>query len=299
MKYYDIAILTDERYETNVSNNKYDENVLLEDSLFQEALEELGLSVVKVNWARKGFDWSSVKYAIFRSTWDYSDKFEEFSEWCEDVKNKTKLINPYKQIRWNMDKHYLKELEEKGINIPKSVFIEPGQKITLLELHNIYEWTHSVLKPAVSAGARHTYRLNKDYLDDYEVVFQNLIKKESMMLQPFLINIPLKGELSLMVMNGQFTHAVIKKAKQGDFRVQDDFGGSVEPHEATEEEIAFAEKVVLACDQLPLYARVDIVWDNDDQLALSELELIEPELWFRVEPNAAKVLAKGVKNLLV
>ena len=298
MKHYDIAILTESRYENPLIDNEYNTNVLQEDQLVKSALEKKGFSVIRMDWARKDFDWASVDYAIFRSTWDYAERFEEFRTWCEDVMKKTTLINSYQQICWNMDKHYLLDMEQKGINTPSSVFVEQGQKITLSELHTAYDWTKTVLKPAISAAGRHTYKLHKDHLEDYESLFQELITHESMMLQPFLTNVPLKGELSLMMMNGQFTHSVIKKAKAGDFRVQDDFGGSVESHKATQEEIAFAESVVKACDPLPLYARVDIVWDNDDQLALSELELIEPELWFRLCPEAADVLAEGIFDLI-
>jgi glutathione synthase/RimK-type ligase-like ATP-grasp enzyme len=298
MKLYDIAILTDNKYENPTSIDQYIENVMLEDEILRNALEAKGCSVVRVDWARKDFDWSTVKLAIFRSTWDYSERFDEFSKWCEEVNEKVQLSNSYEQICWNMDKHYLLDLNEKGVNIPQSVFVEPGQKITLQELHNAYGWNSTVLKPAISAGGRHTYKLSKNNLLDYENVFQELILKESMMLQPFLRSIPQKGELSLMILNGQFTHAVLKKAKTGDFRVQDDFGGSVAPHEPNSEEIAFAEKVVQACDEMPLYARVDIVLDNDGKLALSELELIEPELWFRFNSKAADVLAEGVAALI-
>lgn len=298
MKQYDIAILTDARYENPTTIDQYNENILLEDQILQKALEAQGISVIRVDWAKQGFDWSTVKCAIFRSTWDYSDRFEEFSQWCQMVKDKTQLINSFEQITWNMDKHYLKELESKGINIPESVFIEPHQKITLSKLHTAYRWSHTVLKPAISAGGRHTYKLHKDYLEDYESIFQELILEESMLLQPFLNSIRTKGELSLMVINGKYTHAVIKMAKEGDFRVQDDFGGSVEPYEPTTAEIEFAEKVVNVCDVLPLYARADLVWDNNGDLALSELELIEPELWFRFKPEAADELAARIANLL-
>jgi len=298
MMQYDIAILTDARYENPVTIDQYNENILLEDQLVQKALEGRGLSVIRVDWAKQGFDWSKVRFAIFRSTWDYSERFEEFSKWCEMVKDKTQLINSFEQITWNMDKHYLKELESKGINIPESVFIEPHQKITLSELHAAYRWSHTVLKPATSAGARHTYKLHQDYLEDYESIFQELILEESMLLQPFLDSISTKGELSLMVVNGKYTHAVLKKAKEGDFRVQDDFGGSVEPYEPTISEIEFAEKVVKTCDVSPLYARVDLVWDNNGDLALSELELIEPELWFRFKPEAADELADGIVEMI-
>jgi glutathione synthase/RimK-type ligase-like ATP-grasp enzyme len=119
-----------------------------------------------------------------------------------------------------------------------------------------------------------------------------------MMIQPFLDSIVEKGEISLIVIDGKYTHAVLKKVKFGDFRVQDDFGGTVHPYEATPEEIAIAEKAVAACPYHPLYARVDLVWDQNDELAVSELELIEPELFFRNRPEAAVLLAKAIAKYI-
>jgi len=101
-----------------------------------------------------------------------------------------------------------------------------------------------------------------------------------------------------MVIDGKFTHAVLKIAKKGDFRVQDDFGGTVHNYKPTSEEIDFAERVVKACELNPIYARVDMFTDNDGQLAVSELELIEPELWFRKNPDAADKLAFAIKKLI-
>jgi len=105
--------------------------------------------------------------------------------------------------------------------------------------------------------------------------------------------------VSYMVFNGQFTHAILKKAKAGDFRVQDDFGGTVHDYKASTEEITFAEQAVRACPEMPLYARVDGFIDNEGQLAIAELELVEPELWFRNHPKAAEILAEGIKNKLL
>ena len=117
------------------------------------------------------------------------------------------------------------------------------------------------------------------------------------MLQPFQYDIINKGEVAFMLMNGIFTHAVLKKSKPGDFRVQDDFGGTLHDYTPTSEEIAFAEKAVAACSEKPLYARVDIINDNNGQLAVMELEIIEPELWFRRNPLSANFLASAIKNL--
>jgi hypothetical protein len=87
---------------------------------------------------------------------------------------------------------------------------------------------------------------------------------------------------------------VQKRGKPGDFRVHDDYGGTVHAHAATPKEISFAERAVEACQPLPLYARVDLVRDNEDRLAIMELELIEPELFFRFQPAAAGLLAERI-----
>ena len=118
-----------------------------------------------------------------------------------------------------------------------------------------------------------------------------------MLFQEFLNSITAKGEISLIVIGGKFTHAVKKIAKKGDFRVQDDHGGKVEEYNPTIEEISFAENCLKTSPFTPIYARVDIVYDNKNKPSLSELELIEPELWFRNYPEAAKYLAEGILEL--
>jgi len=114
-----------------------------------------------------------------------------------------------------------------------------------------------------------------------------------------LKNITILGEISLMMIGGKYTHAVKKKAKKGDFRVQDDHGGIVEKYNATKEEIIFAENCIENCPFSPIYARVDIVYDNNNQPSLSELELIEPELWFRNNENSAEMLAEEIYCLFL
>jgi len=101
-----------------------------------------------------------------------------------------------------------------------------------------------------------------------------------------------------MVFGGKYSHAILKIAKEGEFRVQDDFGGSVQMYNPSDKEIAFAEDVVAKTVPLPAYARVDVIWDNDEQLAVTELELIEPELWFRFKPEAADLFAEAVVSEL-
>jgi len=298
MKKYDIVILTEDRYDNIVASDSNERNILLEDSIIQESLEKLGLKVLRTSWANPNFDWATTKAALFSTTWDYFDRFPEFSKWLEKTKHKTKFINPYETLKWNLDKHYLLDLQNAEINIPPTVFVEIGNKSSLKEIFEQTNWKEAVLKPSVSGAGRHTYRIHKENLADYENIFTELIENESMMLQEFQYNIVEKGEVAYMIMGDKFTHAILKKAKKGDFRVQDDFGGSVEVYNPTQEEIDFALRTVKNCGKKTIYARVDIFYDNNNQPAIGELELIEPELWYRFNSNAANDLAKMISNFI-
>lgn len=298
MKKYDVVVLTEDRYLNPAEVTPYIQNVLTEDLLVQKAIEKRGLKAYRTSWSNPDFDWSSTKAVIFRTTWDYFERFDEFSIWLNQVSKLTQLINAKNQLLWNIDKHYLQDLSDKGINIPKTFFIEKGSSATLDQLQQETGWVDFVLKPAISGAARHTYKLDSTTLSDHEPVFQKLIANEAMLIQEFQHHIITDGEISIMLMGGQYTHAIIKKAKKGDFRVQDDFGGSVESYSPTKEEIAFAERAFAVCDPLPVYGRADIIRDNNKQLAISELELIEPELWFRFYEPAADQLAGVIAELL-
>ena len=294
----DVVVLTDKRYLEDSNTDKYKRNVFYEDELVVNALKNEGLQVLRLAWDDVKFNWSFTKYVLFRTTWDYFDRFQEFSKWLNEISKQTKLLNSEAIVRWNIDKHYLLDLQDKGVHIAETHFIEKGAQSTLQALHQKLNWQDTVLKPCISGGGRHTYKLNPNNISEHESVFKELIAEEGMMLQPFQHQIVEKGEVSMMVINGTFTHAVLKIAKKGDFRVQDDFGGSVHEYNPTKTEIAFAENAVKACIELPIYARVDIFTDNKGDIALAELELIEPELWFRNYPEAADLLASAIKKII-
>jgi glutathione synthase/RimK-type ligase-like ATP-grasp enzyme len=298
MQSYDVVLLTDSRFVDPVLPNWYAQQILDDDALLILALEKHGMRVTRVDWADVHFDWECTRSAVFRTTWDYFHRFHDFSVWLDKVSAKTHLINGPSLIRWNWDKHYLQDLESKGIRIPETIFIERGDKVTLAELHLATGWDDTILKPAISGGGRHTYRLNQATMTLHEQVFHDLLENEAMLLQPFQSNILTKGELSLIVIDGVYSHAIIKRAKEGDYRVQDDFGGNAHPHDANTHEIAFAEHVVSVCDPKPVYARVDMIWDNDGLPSVSELELIEPELWLRYHPPAAVALADAIAKVM-
>lgn len=294
----DITLLTDRRYVNPVNPDWYVQNILEEDRLVREALEARGLTVQRTNWDNPDYDWHKTRYIIFRTTWDYFNRFSEFSAWLNRVQHLTRLINPPQLIWWNLDKHYLADLQKKNIRIPPTLFVEPGETKTLSDIVSHTHWKECILKPAVSGAARHTYRFKAKDARQYESVYRELIEKESLLLQEFQQAVPEKGEVTFMLFGGKYSHAILKRAKPGDFRVQDDFGGTVHHYNPSSEEISFAQKVVSACYPSPVYARVDAIWDNQGMLCVSELELIEPELWFRFHPPAADYFADAVVNYI-
>ncbi|RUR12491.1 RimK family alpha-L-glutamate ligase [Legionella sp. km772] len=294
-KNFDVLLLTQNEYVSPKLLTPYVENVLLEDNLLKEALEAKGLTVTRGSWDEPDFDWASTSFVLFRAIWDYFHRFKEFDCWLSKAARQTQFINSYSIIRWNMDKHYLLHLQSKKINIPPTLFLEKGETVLLKDLFYDSAWDKAILKPAIAGGARHTYLLDKSNVEHYQDIFQQLIAEEALLFQEFQRQIISRGEVSFMIFGGKYSHAVLKKAKQGDFRVQDDFGGSVDNYYPTRDEIEFAEHVVNCCKPfLPIYARVDVMWDNQNRLCVSELELIEPELWLRSTEKAASHLADAL-----
>ena len=291
-----ITLLTDKRYLKNEPDNWYINNIFKDDELVTEALEKVGFTVERTHWDNEDYDWSKTDFALFRTTWDYFDKFNEFRNWLDFVSKKTTLINPKSIIDWNFDKQYLKALEAKGVNIPETRIIKSGDKNALAYHFNKSGFTKAVLKPCIAGAARHTYVIDGSNVSHYEPIFKELIANEHMILQEFQTSIQEKGEVSIIMFGGNYSHAVLKKAKKGDFRVQDDFGGTVHNYSPSDDEIAFAQQVLWQVEPLPSYARVDYFWDNNMQLALGELELIEPELWFRNYPKSAQIFAQTIAN---
>ena len=295
---YDVVILTEARYLNPKKTNWYIDQVLLEDNILLKELEKCNLKVIKKDWSDNKFDWKQTRYAIFRTTWDYFDKFDTFIKWFEKTKRETLFINSKEIILWNLNKTYLQELSKKGINIAKTIFVEEKQKITLEDLFKNSQFNEAIIKPSVSGAARDTFKITKKNHKKFESNFQKLIKKESFLFQEFLKDIQIFGEISIILIDGEYTHAVRKIAKKGDFRVQDDHGGTVEEYEPNSLEISFAEKCIKKCPSEPLYARVDIIYDNNNSISLCELELIEPELWLRNSEISTNKLADEILKII-
>lgn len=253
---------------------------------------------MRVDWSRPEVDWTKFRCAVFRTIWDYFERAEEFNAWLGRVEEQTALCNTPETVRWNMDKHYFADLEAAGVPVVATRYIERGSTSSLGDILEESGWAEAIVKPCVSGAARHTYRVNRGNARELEAIVRELLVAESLMLQPFIEDVMRVGEDTLMVIDGRYTHAVRKVPKSGDFRVQEDHGGTVHDYAPTAEQIELAERTMAAWRPRPAYGRVDMVRDNEGRLAVMELEVIEPELWLRHHPPAAEALADALAKAL-
>src|SRR5690606_10076749 len=135
-----------------------------------------------------------------------------FSAWLDQVAAQTTLFNSPDLMRWNMDKHYLADLEHNGIPIVDTMFVDKGHTANLATLAGERGWSEIVIKPAVSGGARNTFRAAGAQIAELQATFNECVAAEDMLVQPFQAEILESGEVSLMLMGGQFTHGVRKIA---------------------------------------------------------------------------------------
>ena len=118
----DVTLLTCQAYYRPDKITPYIENILFEEQLLKSALEKKGLKVDITYWDNPSYDWSKTKSVFLKTIWDYLEKLEEFSRWLDEVRNQTQFINSYELVKWNIDKHYLKDLKLKGINTVPTYF---------------------------------------------------------------------------------------------------------------------------------------------------------------------------------
>lgn len=247
-------------------------------------LAEQGFRVQAVAWDNTNVLWQDFDAVVIRSTWDYHTRYDEFLRWLDNLAE-VNLLNPAKVVRWNSNKTYLRDLSARGIPIVPTVWL--GENDDIPAILQEKGWHKAVLKPTISATAYNTHLVTLDR------------KPESppgeMMLQPFMPQITEEGEWSLLFFGGIFSHAILKRPMPGDFRVQNDFGGTIERLTPPGFLVEQAARIVEGISSPLLYARVDGV--NVNQIFhLMELELIEPDLY--LDPDTARNFADALLKFI-
>ncbi len=289
-----VALVNDHRWIDPPNPDAYARNILEEDRILSAALGASAFQVARVDWADPAIDWRAFDAIVIRQAWDYFDRLDEFRAWLDRVEPLTRVVNPPGVIRWNCDKRYLVDLIDAGVpTVPTTVVRRQTPAPDLSDLLARHGFSEAVIKPAVSGAGRETYRIRAEDAAAARTPWQRLVAQEDMLLQPFMPAIVEHGEVSLIVIDGEASHAVRKIAAPGEFRVQDDHGGTVHAHAPTEAEAAIARQALAAAPEPVAYARVDLVQTGSGPVVM-ELELIEPELFFRHQADAAARLAEAV-----
>lgn len=278
--------------------------ITTDDCLLRDALVARGAEVEARAWDAEA-DWSIYRRIVLRSCWNFHFLPQEFRSWVNDVKehHHGSLMNGPALVQWSVDKHYLRDLETRGIPIVPTIWVSRDDDGEVPELDVLIAeqgWAAgAVVKPAISATAHETFRIAPHAGEAHQTHFAALRDStpSGLLVQPFLPEIE-DGEWSLVFLGGEFSHAVKKRAIAGDFRVQYNFGGTVERLDPDPLLISDAGAALRATAEATetgvreiLYARVDGVVRNG-RLLLMELELIEPVLFFAQAPGAAARMAE-------
>lgn len=268
-----------------------------DDQPLADALSARGVEVTPIPWTE--IDPYAILDAppiLLRSTWDYHRTPTMFRAWLGGLADSGRItLNPPDVARDNIDKIYLQALEAAGIAIPKTRWLDRLDPVTLDRALEEEGWQHVVLKPRIAATAHGTFLIARGAtLSDEDLA---PARASGAMLQEVVPEIVEQGETSIVYAGGAFSHAVQKRARDGEFRVQQDFGGRVEPVTPTPDLAAFAAQVMTHVPLECLYARVDVVRSSRGPL-LMELELIEPELYFLIVPEAADRMAQALVDRL-
>ncbi len=256
-----------------------------------------GPSVEPVVWDDPRVNWNAYRRIIIRSVWDYHLKIQHFLSWLTMLKQDNLYVcNPVDVLIWNHHKFYLEGMSKKGVPIIPSRFLRRGGVSELYQAIHETSWEVIVIKPAVSATAFDLLKIHRSKLENHSQAIDLLINKHDVILQEFKPEIYQDGEWSFIYFNRQFSHAVIKQPREGDFRVQSDFGGSLDLVQPSDNFLMQVEAIVNTFEEDLLYCRVDGIILKG-QFVLMEIELIEPEL-FLINSETRKNFAEAIQFLL-
>jgi hypothetical protein len=269
----------------------------------EAAMHAAGIETHVLDWDDPQARWEQFDLALLRSTWDYTDRLREFLVWVESAASLTTLLNPLAVVRWNTDKHYLSDLARADVPVVPSSFIEPGESAerrlsAFLERNESPEF---VVKPAVGAGSRDTQRHVRTQRASAVAHAQRLLDAgRSVLVQPYLDSVDREGETALIYIAGRFSHAIRKGPLLPPGSTASPAIGLFAPEKITPrtpgaDELRVADRALAALPfGAPLYARVDVIREDNGAPVLLELELTEPSLFFAYAPGSAERFTAAV-----
>ena len=267
-----------------------------DDRLAAGALDALGVATEAVPWSRPGVDWLAYSAIVLRSTWDYHLRLGEFLLWIDRLDAlHAPLWNPAPLVRWNCRKEYLLTITHPHLRPPPTHFVPPGAPVRLAGVLDTRHWNEVVIKPSISADALDTFETSRANAERDQPVFERMLARTAVVVQPLVPDIRTAGELSLLFFDGAFSHAVRKQPTPGEFRVQERLGGTIAAAEAPPELVEWAGELLASLPARSLYARVDVV-EARHGFVLMEVEAVEPSLFLGHAPASARAFAAAVRR---
>ena len=270
-----------------------------DDRLVADALRPRGVTVSPAVWDDPHVDWSRYSLVVIRSTWDYPLRPAAYEAWLRGFSSAgRRLWNPPAAVLDNINKRYLVTLAGRGVAVVPTAYQPASEGVDLREVLDRGPWDEVVIKPAVSAGARGTWRTSRAAAGPDRLRFAEQARAEDLLIQPYLPEVATRGEWSLVFLGGDYSHAALKTPAKGDFRVQEHFGGISTAAVAPPEFVEQARSVLRAVDHPLLYARVDGV-ERDGRFLLMELEINESYLFVGLSDGAAARFADAIVHVLL
>ncbi len=262
------------------------------DEFLIEPMKELNWSLTFIPWDKDNINWNDYRIVIIRSTWDYQKRLKDFLLVLRKIENSSAvLINPLNIVEWNIDKKYLYDLKRSGIEIVPSIFQEYFNPESIFDAFNKFQCKQLIVKPTVGANADNIFLFNLETYYSHERDLINTYSSRALIIQPFIDSICSQGEYSLIYFGGIHSHTILKKPKTGDFRSQEEHGGIISLVQNTPTDIKqAADKVVTRIKKGFFYARIDLLYHKKIPV-LIEIELIEPSLYFNLDPLSSKRFA--------
>lgn len=260
-------------------------------------LRQRGFEVIPLVWDGEA-PTTEPAAIVVRSCWDYHRKPAAFLGWLDTVeRGRTPVWNRPAVLRWNLDKRYLRELTARGVTVPRTVFVPQGPAPELARVLEEQGMAEVVIKPAVSLSAYRTWRSDPDQAPAHQDEFAASLAEGTVLVQAFVPEVLTEGELSLVFIERRYSHAVRKRPRSGDFRVQVDHGGT---REAAAPPAWVIERAARCLGTIPvplLYARVDGVVVGEEFVVM-EMELLDPVLFLEFAAGAADGIADAIATRL-
>ena len=262
----------------------------VDEGLLLAALAAKGVEPRMLAWDDEAARPDEGELVVLRSTWNYYEDVERFLAWITRTGEATRLLNPPAVVRGNARKTYLRDLEQRGIDVVPTEWAlrgEPRRPVSAIMSDR--GWDAIVIKPVVSAGSFLTQRFDRAEQEQAQRFLDDVAGQRDAMIQRWMPSVDTYGERSLVWIDGALTHAIRKSPRFIGNREAVSGEVPIAPKER-----AFAERVLAPLLDDILYARVDMVEDETGTVRLMELELIEPSLFLKQCPAALERLASGI-----